>query len=258
MMERQARKAIVIGATAGIGRAVAAEMTAAGWTVGLTGRRKDMLESFKAEHPEAEVYTSAFDVTAEDADVKLLELVEEVGDVDLIFMVSGFGKQNPEIDPELETATMRVNGMGFIRMVSTAFTYFKKEAGKGRLDKNRRGHIAIVSSIAGTKGLGVAPSYSATKKMQSTYIDALVQLSGMKGLPIDFTDIRPGFVKTDFLNSEKHYPMTLSLDTAAKSIFKALCRRRRKAVIDWKFAIITGFWSCIPQCIWERLRIVKN
>lgn len=247
-------KAIVIGGTSGIGRAVASEMVAAGWTVGITGRRQELLNSFKSEHPDAEIYTSTFDVTQADADRYIDELIDKIGEVDLIFFVSGFGKQNPEIDPDLESATMNVNGMGFIKMISYAFNYFKKS----NAGKTKRGHIAIVSSIAGTKGLGVAPSYSATKKMQSTYIDALAQLSRMKNLPIDFTDIRPGFVKTDFLNSSKHYPMSMSVEKTARSIFKALCKRRRKVVIDWRFAIITALWTLIPQSIWERIRIVRN
>lgn len=257
-MRVRPRKAIVIGGTSGIGRAVAHEMASAGWTIGISGRRQELLDSFKAEHPDAKIYTSAFDVTQNDADVYMDKLIERIGDVDLIFFVSGFGKQNPDIDPALEAATMNVNGMGFIRMVSYSFNYFKKRLNNADTPSLTRGHIAIVSSIAGTKGLGVAPSYSATKKMQSTYIDALAQLARMKELPIDFTDIRPGFVKTDFLNSSKHYPMTMPVDKTARIIFKSLCKRRRKAVIDWRFAIISTLWSLIPQALWERIRIVRN
>ena len=82
-------------------------------------------------------------------------------------------------------------------MVNTAFHYFARQG---------KGHIAVISSIAGTKGLGIAPAYSATKRFQNTYIDALEQLAYMqKKKAIHFTDIRPGFVKTDLLNDGKNY-----------------------------------------------------
>ena len=104
------------------------------------------------------------------------------------------GYQNRNLEPEIELNTARTNVEGFIRMVTAAFDYFKK---------TKKGHIAVISSIAGTKGLGVAPAYSATKRFQNTYIDALAQLARMQHLNIRFTDIRPGFVATDLLRKRQ-------------------------------------------------------
>ena len=94
-------------------------------------------------------------------------------------------------------------------MVDTAFIYFRKSGG---------GHLAVISSIAGTKGLGVAPAYSATKRFQNTYIDALEQLSYLQKLNIRFTDIRPGFVATDLLNDGKHYPLLMDAAKVGRHI----------------------------------------
>lgn len=110
--------------------------------------------------------------------------------MDLFFLSSGIGSQNPDLKPEIELNTARTNVEGFTRMVTAAFNHFKTQGG---------GHIAVISSIAGTKGLGIAPAYSATKRFQNTYIEALAQLSRMQHLNIHFTDIRPGFVATDLL-----------------------------------------------------------
>ncbi|MEE0976492.1 MAG: SDR family NAD(P)-dependent oxidoreductase, partial [Bacteroidales bacterium] len=120
-----------------------------------------------------------------------------------------------------------------------------------------KGHIAVISSIAGTKGLGVAPAYSATKAMQNTYIQSLSQLARIKKADISFTDIRPGFVATDLLNSNKHYPLLMKKEKVAKAIVKALKSKKRVLVIDWKFRIVVFFWRLIPSCIWERIS-VKN
>ena len=115
--------------------------------------------------------------------------------------------------------------------------------------------ISVISSIAGTKGLGVAPSYSATKRYQNIYIDALAQLSRMEKQPITFTDIRPGFVRTDLLKDGRNYPMLMSPQYAALRIANAIDRKKRRAIIDWKYAILVFLWRLIPEWLWERLPI---
>lgn len=133
-----------------------------------------------------------------------------------------------------------------MRMADTAFHHFREHGG---------GQLAVISSIAGTKGLGVAPAYSATKRFQNTYIDALEQLAGMQKLNIRFTDIRPGFVSTDLLNDGKYYPLLMRPEKVAKRIVRALNHRQRVVVIDWRYAIIVFFWRMIPRRIWKQLPI---
>lgn len=128
------------------------------------------------------------------------------------------------------------------------------------------GHIAVISSIAGVKGLGPAPSYSATKRFNNTYIQALAQLSRnvyldlpdaqKVKLKICFTDIRPGFVDTPLLDTSKyHYPMLMSVDKVARKIVRAIERKQRVVVIDWRYKILVFFWRLIPNFIWERIRL---
>jgi short-subunit dehydrogenase len=112
----------------------------------------------------------------------------------------------------------------------------------------------VISSVAGTKGMGSAPSYSATKRLDWTYIEALAQLAHMQKLDIKFTDIRPGFVATDFIAGES-YPMTMQTDYVVKHILKAVRKGKRKVIIDWKYRIMCFNWRHIPSCVWERLRI---
>lgn len=248
-------RAIVVGATSGIGRCTADLMVKEGWTVGITGRRTELLESFRNEHPDADIHISSFDICADDSPERLLELIDRTGGADLIFIVSGTGKQNRDLDPDIELNTVKVNVLGFVKMADTAFSYFRSRT---MADPAFRGHLAIVSSVAGTKGMGTAPAYSSTKKMQSSYMDSLAQLARMKGIPMDFTDIRPGFVRTDILSKDKKYPMLMTVDYASALIFKALKRRRRQAVIDWRFSVLAFLWSLVPQCLWERMTGVKS
>lgn len=94
--------------------------------------------------------------------------------------------------------------------------------------------------------------------MQSTYLSALAQLSRMEHIPVRFTDIRPGFVATDILNPDKHYPLMISKEKAADHIMKALHRKKRIYTFDWHFRIATFIWSITPRCIWERVTWIKN
>ena len=169
--------------------------------------------------------------------------------MDLFLLSSGIGFQNMELNMEIELNTARTNVEGFTRMVDTAFSYFRNNGG---------GHLAVISSIAGTKGLGVAPAYSATKRFQNTYIDALEQLAHLQKLNIHFTDIRPGFVATDLLNDGKHYPLLMDAAEVGRHISWSLKRKQRVAVIDWRYRILVFFWKMIPRWMWKRLPVKTN
>ena len=242
------KRAIIIGATSGIGQEVAKCLLLEGWQIGIAGRRQSALETLQQVAPE-QIEIQALDVTREDAAEKLNMLIDKVGGMDLFLLSSGIGFQNIKLDMEVELNTARTNVEGFTRMVDTAFAYFRKNGG---------GHLAVISSIAGTKGLGVAPAYSATKRFQNTYIDALEQLAHLQKLNIHFTDIRPGFVATDLLNDGKRYPMLMKADKVGWHIARALKRKKRVAVIDWRYRILVFFWKMIPRRIWKHLPIKTN
>ena len=241
------KKVIIIGATSGIGREVALIYIAQGWKVGVAGRREAELEALRSAYPE-QVSAQALDVTKEDAPQKLQALIEQVGGMDVFLLSSGIGKQNPTLETGLELTTATTNVEGFIRMTNAAYHYFEQQG---------HGHLAVISSIAGTKGLGAAPAYSATKGFQNIYMDALDQLARMKKLNIRFTDIRPGFVATPLLNNQKKYPMLMDAPIVALDIVSAIEKKKRVAIIDWKFRLLVGFWRLIPKWIWLRLP-VKN
>ena len=246
-MTNNTKRAVIMGATSGLGYEVALLLLSDGWKLGLAGRREENLRELQSEFPE-QVCIKAIDVKDSNSDKALLALIDELGGMDIYFHSSGIGYQNAKLDADIELNTLETNGTGFTRLVGTAFRYFKKKG---------KGHIAVISSIAGTKGLGVAPAYSATKRFQNTYIDALEQLAGMQKLNIRFTDIRPGFVATSLLNDGKNYPMLMKTPYAAKLIVKAVRKHKRVAVIDWKYSILVFFWKLIPRCIWKRMK-VKN
>ncbi|HAD01251.1 MAG TPA: oxidoreductase, partial [Porphyromonadaceae bacterium] len=167
------KKVIIIGATSGIGYELAKGYVKKGWRVGVAGRRIETLEIFKSSAPD-QIEIEQIDVTETDSPQQLQRLIDKVGGMDLFILSAGVGNQNRKLNPDIELATAQTNVVGFIRMVTFAYQYFKEQ---------RKGHLAVISSIAGTKGLGVAPAYSATKGFQNLYIDALAQLAHMEKQP---------------------------------------------------------------------------
>ena len=239
------KNAVIIGASSGMGMEVAKLLLAEGFRLGIAARREDRLQALKQLAPDR-VVTATIDVTSEDAPQRLRLLIEELGGMDLYFHVSGIGKQNRTLTPDIELNTVNTNGMGFTRMVGEAYRYFAERG---------QGHIAALTSIAGTKGLGPAPSYSATKAFQNVYLQSLEQQANARGLKIRFTDIRPGFVDTDLLAGDFHYPMMLKPDKVARQIVKAIHNKRHVVVIDWKYAILTALWRRLPRTLWRHLKL---
>ena len=239
------KRAIIVGASSGIGREVARLLLADGWHLGVAARREEPLQELAAS-ASGRVEVMTIDVTQPDAGERLLSLVSQLGGMDLYFHASGVGWQNRTLQEDIELRTVETNALGFTRMIGTAYRYF---AGQGQ------GHIAAITSIAGTKGLGPAPAYSATKALQATYLQALEQQAHQRGLPIRFTDIRPGFVDTALLSDGFPYPMLMRPEAVARDIVRSIRRRRHVRVIDTRYRILTFFWRLLPRCLWRRMRL---
>lgn len=232
-----------MGASSGIGQAVAERLLRQGWQLGLAARRVEPLRQLADRYPGQVVYAGV-DVNAEASPAALRDLIQRNEGMDLYFHASGIGKQNPELEPAIELDTMETNAKGFTRMVGEAFRYFRERG---------EGHIACVTSIAGTKGLGPAPAYSATKALQATYLQALEQLAHSQRLPIRFTDLRPGFVDTPLLSGAHRYPMMLKVGPVADDIVDSILRKRHVRVIDWRWRWLTALWRLLPRCLWRKM-----
>ena len=117
-----AKKAIVMGATSGIGMEVAKLLAAKGWQVGIAGRRIERLQALISQG--GITCYQQIDVTSPNAPAQLQELIDKLGGMDLYFHSSGIGWQNNSLDIEKELKTVETNGLGFTRMVDTAFNWF--------------------------------------------------------------------------------------------------------------------------------------
>lgn len=255
-----------MGATSGIGQEVARLLAANGYEVGIAGRREERLVQMAQATPGIVTHRQ-IDVTKEDAPTELQKLIEDLGGMDLYFHSSGIGWENVALDADKELKTVETNGVGFVRMVSAAYNWFaeqRADEAKQRAegdeqragDKERKARIACITSIARTRGLGAAPAYSATKRMQAHYLECLSQQARMRHLNIGITDIRPGFVATDLI-AGSHFPLQLKAEDVARTIVRAIERGSEVVTIDWRYRLLVAAWQLIPRWLWVRLTAIK-
>lgn len=260
------KRAIVMGATSGIGQEVARLLAANGYEVGIAGRREERLVQMAQATPGIVAHRQ-IDVTKEDAPTELHKLIEQLGGMDLYFHSSGIGWENVALDPDKELKTVETNGVGFVRMVSAAYNWFAeqradeaKQRAEGAEQRasstERKARIACITSIARTRGLGAAPAYSATKRMQAHYLECLSQQTRMRHLNIGITDIRPGFVATDLI-AGSHFPLQLKAEDVARTIVRAIERGNEVVTIDWRYRLLVAVWQLIPRWLWVRLTAIK-
>ncbi|MCM1450477.1 MAG: SDR family NAD(P)-dependent oxidoreductase [Clostridiales bacterium] len=238
------KRIIIVGASSGLGNALARVYLERGHRVGVAARRLEALEELSSLFP-GKVEVAAIDVTTPQAPSALCNLIERLGGMDTYIHVAGVGKQNPALLDDIERSTVMTNCVGFATMLDMAFNYFRNHPSTG-------GHIVSITSVASTRGLGMAPSYSASKRFGVTYIEALEQLAHMEQVNVSFTDIRPGFIATDLLDPHNSYPMLMTPAHAVPLIVKAIDSHKRVAIIDSRWWWLVQLWKLIPRPLWVR------
>ena len=234
-------KIVIIGATSGLGRGTAEIFANKGHQVGITGRRSEMLEEIANQF--SNIKTARMDVDKEDTIIVLENLIQELGGMDMLLYSSGIGKDLLDIDYENENRTNKTNIDGFTKIACFSYHYFKNQG---------YGHFAVISSVAGYRGLRGAPSYSATKGYQRIFTESLAQTAHHNKVNMKFTTIIPGFVDTDLIKDYK-YPLTLSLKKAVRIIAKGLLKQKRYIFVDCKWRFIVFAMRLVPSRIWERM-----
>ncbi len=241
-MNNRQKKAIIIGASSGIGKALARELIQNNYLVGVTGRRKEQLIGLQKEHPK-EIHIKAFDIKQEDAIDHIEALTNSIGGIDLFIISAGIGHVNLDYNYSLENETNQLNVIAFTRLVNWSMRFFEKQ---------RKGHLVNISSVASRRGGRQAPAYNASKAYQSNYLEGMAQKTDYTKLPIYTTDIRPGFVKTAMAKGYKMFWVS-SKEKAAKQIFQSIERKKRIVYISRRWFIIAWILERIPWFIYKRM-----
>ena len=235
--------AVIIGASSGIGEALAYQLHREGWRLGLLARRLDRLDAVRqALAPDTIV--RRMDVTHDDAAAIFEEIVRELGGVDLVVISAGTGHNNRDLDVELDADTVSVNVLGFMRTAQLAVRHFLERG---------RGHLVGITSVAALRGNGAGAAYAASKAFQSLYLDGLRDLVGQSGRQIAITEVQPGFVDTAMMKPDRPLPaaarwlLVASPETASRRIMRAIRKRAKHAYITRRYALVALALRILPR-----------
>ncbi|MCE1246151.1 MAG: SDR family NAD(P)-dependent oxidoreductase [Firmicutes bacterium] len=237
------RKAVIIGATSGIGKALAEILLEKGYMVGLTGRRTELAEDLKNKYP-GRAFVSFMDVknTAE-SPVQLKKLIDEIGGMDLFVYSSGVGNINPDLSFELEQEAVEINVTGFINLTTAAAEYFRKQGS---------GHIVGISSVASLRGSAEGPAYNATKAFMSNWLEGVRIKFFKAGLPVTVTEILPGLTDTAMAKGEGLFWVE-PVEKVAGEIYQAIIKRKHRATVTKRWALIAFLIKWMPDWIYRKL-----
>ena len=235
------KKVIIIGATSGIGRELAKIYATSNCLVGVTGRRKDLLDSLRNQFPDY-ILTECFDVTGTSNIDHLKNLLQQLGGMDIFIFNSGYGEPDKTLNWAIDRQTTLTNVNGFVEMANFAFNYFSMQG---------YGQIAGISSIASIRGNSYAPAYSASKAFMSNYLEGLHMKAAKLKMAISVTDIQPGFIKTKMAKGNKQF-WVASVEKAAQQIFSAIHHKKRRAYITKRWWLIAKLMKWMPYWIYKK------
>lgn len=227
--------ALIIGASSGMGAALARRLVKAGYRVALVARREDALDALAQELNAGSTSTPvAFayphDVRlVDDAPALFTRLAADVAPLDLVIYAAG---TMPRIVTgesfEAERAILETNVVGALRWLGLAADYFERQG---------HGTLVGISSVAGDRGRPGNGAYMASKAALTSYLESLRYRLKPRGVRV--VTVKPGFVATEMTQGLKTpKPLTISADNAANRIVRAATRGRA-------IAYIPGYWGAI-------------
>ncbi|MBL8056555.1 MAG: SDR family NAD(P)-dependent oxidoreductase [Anaerolineales bacterium] len=242
--------AAVIGASSGIGAALARRLARAGYRVALVARRADRLEQLAAGLEAefgpgcARVYVHDVTQTAE-APAVFQRLLADLGRLDVL--IYNAGQQLPvaldEYDFAKDQAMLAVNVLGALAWLNLGAALFERQGA---------GHLVGVSSVAGDRGRVGAPAYNTSKAALSTFLEALRNRLTRRGVHV--LTVKPGFVDTELLKHAPRAFWVITPEQAAADIVRALAARQQVLYTPARWGLLMLIIRHIPSIIFRRLK----
>lgn len=237
------KTAIIVGASSGIGAALAKVLIANGYSVTIIARRAELLQQLQQELGPNSQWKQG-DVTDAPKIMALLDkTISEMGQVHLLVISAGVGFINQVLDWEPEATTIAVNVSGWAAVANVAMQHFLQQ---------KAGHLVNISSIAALRGSRHAPAYHASKAFTSVYMDGLRQMVNNAGVAITITDIQAGLVDTAMAKGDGLFWLA-SPEKAASQIYTAIRLRKAHAYVTKRWRLIAWFVKWCPDWLYLRL-----
>lgn len=239
------QKVVIIGASSGIGEALAKEFANEKYEVAVAARRIETLKKLHDAYPKISHYR-AIDLTSENCITELSQLISDLGGMDILILTSGVGWRNPSLEEEKELYTIHVNCIGFTKVLLYSYQYFCKKGG---------GRIAATSSIAGFRGLDICPAYSASKAFELSYLESLRRKSKTEQKGVSIISLIPGFVNTAMGQGAGVF-WRCEPEEAAKQIRKGIERNKEILYITKRWRFVAWLMKRIPNFIFENIKVI--
>jgi len=249
---RSARSIVITGASSGLGAALATAYAGPGITLGLLGRNPARLAATESacRTRGAAVRVGALDVAEAAPLAAWLDDFDRATPIELLVANAGISAgpapRGASEGLEIAARQVRTNLLGAMNTIEPLLP---------TLVGRRRGHVAVVSSLAGYRGLAYSPAYSASKAGTRAYGEALRALLEPHGVAVSV--ICPGFFESPMTDRFKGpHPFRLSLDRATAIVKRGLDRRQRRIVFPWPLAFGMRCADLMPA--WLGDRIIRN
>ncbi len=231
-------RALIIGATSGIGKELAKLLVVDYDKVIITGRRENLLQEIKATNPN-KFEVKVQDVTdLEACETLFSELKNEFETIDLIVYSSGVGDPNYDLVWEKELPTLQTNVIAAVKIYGLAYNFFRKQG---------YGHLVGISSIASIRGNRHVPAYFASKAFQANYLESLWMKGKRSKAEIYVTDIQPGFVDTSMAIGKTFW--MASVEKATKQIYSAIKSKKKKSYITKRWRLVAILLRILPSSL---------
>jgi short-subunit dehydrogenase len=244
-MKAALSRVVVVGASSGMGEAMARQLAAAGADVAIVARREGELTRLAGERP-GKLHPYVHDVSNVDEVPALFERIErDLGKVDGLIYAAGVMPKLEESEYafEKDRAMVTVNLLGAMAWMNQA---------AARFEAARTGTILGISSIAGERGRRGNPGYCTTKAALTTYLEALRNRCSRYG--VNVVTIKPGFVDTAMTRGLKGLFWLISAEKAAK-ISLALARKGKSGAgfVPSRWALVAFIVRSLPSFIFRKL-----
>ena len=243
------KRALIVGASSGIGAALVRHLAKQGYRVAALARREaklqELCEQVNVAAANGRVHPYTHNVTDYDTIPGLFQtIVRDLGGLDLIIYVAGVQSSVTlnEYDFDKDQAMINVNVLGAIAWLNQAALRFER-AGSG--------HIVGIGSIAGDRGRVGGPVYNSSKAALATYLEALRNRLTRHGVTV--TTIKPGFVDTVLLENAAKTFWVISSQEAAERIYQALQKKKQTVYVPARWGLVGLVIRHIPSFVFRRL-----